>query len=186
LNQRSDSYSWRGSNLSLNFKILGNLFEFIQMVAKLFKKELNPLFFNSGVLWPGWPIRPSPFSPAGPPPFSLQAATSTRPTGRVPLAQPGLVLPTGLTPPPSGPSHVGVIAEMRVLFDLVHSVRDTFSLSHHCHVGPICQLHPLPPLPPADRCHSLPPATPRRPASNLEMPGNVFTQRLDFTLNFTP
>jgi hypothetical protein len=32
----------------LNFKILGNLFEFIQMVAKLFKKELNPLS-NSGV-----------------------------------------------------------------------------------------------------------------------------------------
>jgi hypothetical protein len=34
---------------------------------------------------------------------------------------------------------------------------------------------------PADRCHfhSSPPATPRRPPSNLEMPGEVFTPHLD-------
>jgi hypothetical protein len=51
--------------------------------------------------------------------------------------------------------------------------------------GARLQLHPLPP-PPADRCHSSPPATPRRPASNLEMPGKVFTPCLDFPLNFTP
>jgi hypothetical protein len=86
---------------------------------------------------------------------------------------------------PLGPSHVGVFTKRRILFDFVHSGRDTFSLSHHYHVGPACQLHPLPP-PPAKRCYSSPPATPRRPASNLEMPGEVFTPRLDFPLNFTP
>jgi hypothetical protein len=86
---------------------------------------------------------------------------------------------------PLGPSHVGVFAERRILFDFAHSGRDAFSLSRHCHVGPACQLHPLPP-PPADRCHSSPPATPHRPASNLEMPCEVFTPRLDFPLNFTP
>jgi hypothetical protein len=63
--------------------------------------------------------------------------------------------------------------------------RRLLSLSRHCHVGPTCQLHPLPP-PPADRCHSSPPATLRRPASNLEMPGEVITPRLDFPINFTP
>jgi hypothetical protein len=45
---------------------------------------------------------------------------------------------------------------------------------------------PSPYSPPADRCHSSPLATPHRPASNLEMPGEVFTPRLDFPLNFTP
>jgi hypothetical protein len=86
---------------------------------------------------------------------------------------------------PLGPSHVGVFAERHILFDFAHSGRDTFSLSRHCHVGPACQLHPLPP-PPADPCHSSPPATPYRLASNLKMPGEVFTPRLDFPLNFTP
>jgi hypothetical protein len=86
---------------------------------------------------------------------------------------------------PLGPSRIGVFAKRCILFDFAHSGRDTFSLSRHCHVGPACQLHPLPP-PPVDRCHSSPPATPRRPASNLEMPGEVFTPRLDFPLNFTP
>jgi hypothetical protein len=85
---------------------------------------------------------------------------------------------------PFGPSRVGVFAERRILFDYAHSGRDTFSLSRHCHVGPACQLHPLPP-PPADRCHSSPPATSCCPASNLEMPGEVFTPRLDFPINFT-
>jgi hypothetical protein len=45
---------------------------------------------------------------------------------------------------------------------------------------------PSPSSPPADRCHSSPSATPRRPASNLEMPDEVFTPRRDFPLNFTP
>jgi hypothetical protein len=45
---------------------------------------------------------------------------------------------------------------------------------------------PSPSSPPADCCHSSPPATPRRPASNLEMLGEVFTPCLDFPLNFTP
>jgi hypothetical protein len=80
---------------------------------------------------------------------------------------------------PLGPSRVEVFAERRILFDFAHSGRDTFSLSRHYHVGPACQLHPLPP-PSADRCHSLPPATPHHPASNLKMPGEVFTPRLDF------
>jgi hypothetical protein len=43
-----------------------------------------------------------------------------------------------------GPSRVGVFAERRIPFDFAHSGRDTFSLSRHCHVGPVCQLHPLP------------------------------------------
>jgi hypothetical protein len=86
---------------------------------------------------------------------------------------------------PLGPSRVGIFAERRILFDFAHSGKDTFSLSHHYHVGIACQFHPLPP-PPADRCHSSPLATPRRPASNLEMPSEVFTPRLDFPLNFTP
>jgi hypothetical protein len=45
---------------------------------------------------------------------------------------------------PLGPSHVGVFAERRILFELAHSDRDAFSLSRHCHVGPASQLHPLP------------------------------------------
>jgi hypothetical protein len=64
--------------------------------------------------------------------------------------------PSGPTPPalacyapqatgsPLGPSHVGVFAERRIPFDFVHSGRDAFSLSCHYHVGPACQLHPLP------------------------------------------
>jgi hypothetical protein len=86
---------------------------------------------------------------------------------------------------PLDPSHIGVFAERRILLDFAHSGRDTFSLSRHCHVGPACQLHPLPP-PLADHCHSSPLAIPRRPASNLEVPGEVFTPRLDFPRNFTP
>jgi hypothetical protein len=48
-----------------------------------------------------------------------------------------------------------------------------------CHVGPSYQFR-LPPAP-ADRCRFLPspPATPRRLTSDLEMPGEVFTPRLD-------
>jgi hypothetical protein len=60
------------------------------------------------------------------------------------------------------------------------------SLSSLYQVGPGCLIR-LPPLP-ADRCHSLasPLATPRRLASNLDMPGEVFTPRLDPPLNFAP
>jgi hypothetical protein len=67
--------------------------------------------------------------------------------------------PSGLAPPtlarfalqatgsplsPVGPSSFGVFAERRISFDFAHSDRDAFSLSRHCHVGPACQLHPLP------------------------------------------
>jgi hypothetical protein len=53
------------------------------------------------------------------------------------------------------------------------------SLSSLCQVGPSYQFR-LPPVP-TDRCHFLPSplATPRRPTSDLEMPGEVFTPRLD-------
>jgi hypothetical protein len=44
---------------------------------------------------------------------------------------------------PLGPSCIGVFAERRIPFDFAHSGRD-ISLSRHCHVGPACQLHPLP------------------------------------------
>jgi hypothetical protein len=46
---------------------------------------------------------------------------------------------------PLSPSHVGVFTKRRILFDFAHSGRDAFSLSRHCHVGPACHLHPLPP-----------------------------------------
>jgi hypothetical protein len=45
---------------------------------------------------------------------------------------------------PLGPSRVGVFVERSIPFDFAHSGRDAFSLSRHCHVGPACQLHPLP------------------------------------------
>jgi hypothetical protein len=45
---------------------------------------------------------------------------------------------------PLGPSRVGVFAERRIPFDFAHFGREAFSLSHHSHVGPACQLHPLP------------------------------------------
>jgi hypothetical protein len=106
----------------------------------------------------------SDFGPSGPPPLTLahyapQAAGS----------------PLG----PHDPSRVGVFAERRTPFDFAHSGRDAFSLTRHYHVGPACQLHPFPT--PADRCHfsSSLPATLRRPTSNLGMPSEVFTPRLD-------
>jgi hypothetical protein len=53
------------------------------------------------------------------------------------------------------------------------------SLSSLCQVGLSYQFHLPPTL--ADHCRFLPspPATPRRPTSDLEMPGVVFTPRLD-------
>jgi hypothetical protein len=67
--------------------------------------------------------------------------------------------PSGLAPPalaryapqaagsplgPRGLSHVGVFAERRIPLNFAHSGIDAFSLARHCHVGPACQLHPLP------------------------------------------
>jgi hypothetical protein len=45
-NQCSNSYFWRSSNFSLEFKILSNPFEFIQINNKIFRKEFNH-FSNS-------------------------------------------------------------------------------------------------------------------------------------------
>jgi hypothetical protein len=88
---------------------------------------------------------------------------------------------------PASPRVDGVFAEVHFPFWFTPS-KLAASLSSLCQVGPGCQIR-LPP-PPAHRCHSLvsPLATPRCPASNLEMPGEVFTPRLDSPppLNFTP
>jgi hypothetical protein len=75
---------------------------------------------------------------------------------------------TGSSLGPLGPSRVGVFAESRILYDFAHSGRDAFSISCHCHVGPACQLHPLPHS--GLRCHfsSSPLATPRCPAPPLD------------------
>jgi hypothetical protein len=79
---------------------------------------------------------------------------------------------------PSSPCIGGVFTKVCFPF-LFASSELVASLSSLYQVGPGCQLH-LPP-PPADHCRffSSPPATPRRPASNLEMPSEVFTPRLD-------
>jgi hypothetical protein len=79
---------------------------------------------------------------------------------------------------PASPHVDGVFAEVCFPFWFAPSELAT-SLSSLCQVGPGCQFR-LPPLP-ADRCHFLssPPATLPRPASNLKMPGEVFTPRLD-------
>jgi hypothetical protein len=104
------------------------------------------------------------FSPSGPAPPAL-ACYAPQATGS----------PLG----PLGPSRDGVFVERRISFDFAHSGRDVFSLSRHCHVGPPISsiLFPTP----ADHCRfsSSPPATPCCPASNLEMPSEVFTPRLD-------
>jgi hypothetical protein len=84
---------------------------------------------------------------------------------------------TTLTGPPS-PCVGHVFMEIR--FPLWFASSELVaSLSSLCQVGPGCQFR-LPPLP-ADRCHffSSPPATPHRPTSDLEMPGEVFTPRHD-------
>jgi hypothetical protein len=77
---------------------------------------------------------------------------------------------------PFGPNSLGVFAERCISFDFAHSDKDAFSLSRHCHVGPACQLHPLPH---AGRSHSWchfsssPPATLCCPTSNIEIPSKV-------------
>jgi hypothetical protein len=86
---------------------------------------------------------------------------------------------------PASPRVDGVFVEVHFPFWFAPFELAASLLSLY-HVGPGCQFH-LPP-PPADRCHFLssPLVTPRHPASNLEMPGEVFTPRLDSPLNFTP
>jgi hypothetical protein len=85
---------------------------------------------------------------------------------------------TGSTVGPFGPSSLGVFAKRCISFDFAHSGNDAFTLSRQCHVGPTRQLHPLLH---AGQSHSrhrffaLPPAAMRCPASNIEMPIEVFT-----------
>jgi hypothetical protein len=84
----------------------------------------------------------------------------------------------GSTLSPFGPSSLGVFAKRCISFDFVHSGNDVIFLSCHCHVGPVCQLHPLPHIGRSQSCRhfsSSPPATLRRPTSNIEMPIEVFT-----------
>jgi hypothetical protein len=84
----------------------------------------------------------------------------------------------GSTLSPFVPSSLGVFAKRCISFNFAHSGNDAFTLSRHCHVGPARWLDPLPH---ADRSHShrrffsSPPATLRRPASNIKMPIEVFT-----------
>jgi hypothetical protein len=112
---------------------------------------------------------------------SLSARPTLRPTR--PLAQPAPLasLLSRAESNPAGPASLcvdGVFAEVHFPFWLTPSDLAA-SLSSLSQVGLGCQFC-LPP-PPADRCHFLssPPATPRRSASNLETPGEVFTPRLD-------
>jgi hypothetical protein len=94
------------------------------------------------------------------------------PAGPSPLT--GRIQPCG----PASPRVNGVFVEVRFPFWFAPSELAA-SLSSLYHVGPGCQFC-LPP-PPVDRCHFLssPPATPRCPTSDLEMPGEVFTPCLD-------
>jgi hypothetical protein len=86
---------------------------------------------------------------------------------------------------PASPRVDGVFEEVCFPFWFAPS-KLAASFSSLCQVGPGCQIH-LPP-PPANCCYFLssPPASPRLPTSDLEMPGEVFTPRLDSPLNFTP
>jgi hypothetical protein len=108
-------------------------------------------------------------------PADLAAHLAIGPAG--PAGLPPLVAEFNLAGPAS-PRVDGVFAEVH--FPILFTPSElAASLSSLYQVGPGCQFH-LPP-PPADRCHFLssPSATPRRPASNHEMPGEVFTPRLD-------
>jgi hypothetical protein len=82
----------------------------------------NLIFIQKGIFFGFRPFRPSPAPSLAR--FALQAAGA----------------PLG----PLGPSRVGIFSERRILFDIAHSGRDAFSLSRHHHVGPACQLNPLP------------------------------------------
>jgi hypothetical protein len=81
---------------------------------------------------------------------------------------------------PFGPSSFGIFAERRISFDFAPSGREAFSLLRHCHVGPrLSASSPSPRWPTHNRFSSSPPATLRHPASNLKMPSEVLTPRLD-------
>jgi hypothetical protein len=112
---------------------------------------------------------------------SFSARPTLRPTR--PLAQPATLAPLlswveATLAGPSGPCVDGVFAEVRFPFWFASSEL-VASLSSLFQVGLGCQLR-LPPLP-TDRCRffSSPPPTLCRPASNLQMPGEVFTPCLD-------
>jgi hypothetical protein len=86
--------------------------------------------------------------------------------------------PTGSMLSPFTPNSLGVFAKRCISFNFAHSGNNAFSLSHHCHVGPAHQLHPLPHAGQSQsrRCFSSsPPATLLHPVSNIEMPIEVFT-----------
>jgi hypothetical protein len=64
---------------------------------------------------------------------------------------------------------LGVFAKRCISFDFAHSGNDAFSLSHHCHVGPARQLHPLPHAGGSQSRRRLrPPCVTRPPASRCQ------------------
>jgi hypothetical protein len=116
----------------------------------------NLIFIRKRTLLIFWPIWPSP-ARAGP----------LCPAGRRVHAQ------------PIRPKQPWRICQKMYFFDFAHSGNDAFTLSHHCHVGPAHQLHPLPHADRSHSCHrffSSPQATLHRPASNIEVPIEVITQ----------
>jgi hypothetical protein len=127
-------------------------------------KFKNPIF-NSKILflhfWPG-----QPYGPLG---LLAQPAPLAPLLSRVEATLAG----------PSGPCVGGIFVEVRLPFWFVSS-KLVASLSSLCQVGLGCQLRLPPTLTDHCRFFSSPPATLRHPASNLEMPSEVFTPRLDF------
>jgi hypothetical protein len=81
----------------------------------------NVIFIQKGIFFRIQPIRPIP---------SRAGLLRSQATGS-PLS-------------PLGPSHVGVNCRKSYSLRLCALRRDVLSLSRHCHVGPACQLHPLP------------------------------------------
>jgi hypothetical protein len=70
-------------------------------------------------------------------------------------------------------SSLGVFTKRRLFFEFAQFVNDAFSLSHHCHVGPARQFHPLPRSGrPKSRLHRASPhlIAPCLPASIIETP----------------
>jgi hypothetical protein len=107
--------------------------------------------------------------------FEKEISLDFGPSGPAPPAQP--TTPRRPPAPRSAHSAQAALAYLLkdVFFDIAHSGRDAFSLSRHCHVGPACQLHPLPhagrllPLrlvasgrlaPPSDAARAPPPLNP--------------------------
>jgi hypothetical protein len=108
-------------------------------------------------------------------PADLAAHSAIGPAS--PLAMLSLRAETTLASPPS-PCVGRVFMEVRFPLWFVSSEL-VASLSSLCQVGPSYQFRLLPM--PADHCRFLlsPSATPHRPTTDLEMPGEVFTPRLD-------